>query len=266
MPLFLDMGDHRLEYAWHGPEPGRAPTLVFLHEGLGSLSTWRDFPAALASAVGCGALVYSRRGYGGSDPAALPRPVRFMHEEALVSLPRVLELLGIRDPILVGESDGASIALIYAGSSAGQGVRGLLLEAPHVFVEPVCLESIAGAVESYRGGDLRRALSRHHARDVDATFGSWSEVWLDPDFRRWNIEEFLPAVRAPVLAIQGEQDRYGTLRQIETVAARCGGFVELFVLPRCGHSPHREEPELVLAAMTRFLKREILQPPPSGGS
>ncbi|MGE5277437.1 MAG: alpha/beta fold hydrolase [Acidobacteriota bacterium] len=266
MPLFLDMGDHRLEYAWHGPEPGRAPTLVFLHEGLGSLSTWRDFPAALASAVGCGALVYSRRGYGGSDPAALPRPVRFMHEEALVSLPRVLELLGVREPILVGESDGASIALIYAGSAAGASrVRGLLLEAPHVFVEPVCLASIAAAGESFRSGDLRRALARHHARDVDATFRGWSEVWLDPDFRRWNIEEFLPGVRAPVLAIQGEDDQYGTLRQIETIAARCAAYVELLVLPRCGHGPHREEPERVLAAMRRFLRQEILEPP-SGGS
>ena len=265
MPLFLDMGDHRLEYAWHGLAPEQAPTLVFLHEGLGSLSTWREFPERLAGAVGCGALVYSRRGYGGSDPAAPPRPVRFMHEEALVTLPRVLELLGVREPILVGESDGASIALIYAGSAAGASrARGLLLEAPHVFVEPVCLASIAAAVESFRSGDLRRALARHHARDVDATFRGWSEVWLDPDFRSWNIEEFLPGVRAPVLAIQGEQDPYGTLRQIETVAARCRGFVELFVLPRCGHSPHREEPDRVLGAMTRFLKREILEPPSSG--
>lgn len=261
VPQFLDMGDHRLEYAWHGPAAADAPTLVFLHEGLGSVSSWRSFPARLAGAVGCGALVYSRRGYGGSDPAPLPRPVRFMHEEALVALPRVLDLLGVRDPILVGESDGASIALIYAGSAtAGASrVRGLLLEAPHVFVEEVCVRSIAAAVESYGRGDLKQALARHHSRDVDATFRGWSEVWLDPAFRSWNIEEFLPEIGVPVLAIQGEQDPYGTLRQIEAVAARCRGFVKLLVVPRCGHSAHREEPERTVEAMVRFLKQEILE-------
>jgi pimeloyl-ACP methyl ester carboxylesterase len=261
VPQFLDMGDHRLEYAWHGPAPAEAPTLVFLHEGLGSVSTWRDFPARLARAAGCGALVYSRRGYGGSDPAPLPRSVRFMHEEAMVTLPRVLERLGVMEPILVGESDGASIALIYAGGAdaGARRARGLLLEAPHVFVEEVCLQSIATAAESYRRGDLKGALARHHARDVDATFRGWSEVWLDPAFTRWNIEKFLPGVGVPVLAIQGEEDPYGTLGQVESVAANCRGYVEVLVLPRCGHSPHREVPERAFETMARFLKREILE-------
>ncbi|MGH9369283.1 MAG: alpha/beta fold hydrolase [Thermoanaerobaculia bacterium] len=258
MPRHLDMGDHRLEYAWHGPPPGQAPTLLFLHEGLGSLSAWRDFPQRLAKASGCGALVYSRRGYGASDHAPLPRSVRFMHEEALETLPRVLERLGVEEAVLVGESDGASIALIYAGSAApgARRVRGLLLEAPHVFVEEVCLRSIAAASESFSRGDLKRSLARHHAADVQATFRGWSGVWLDPSFRGWNIESFLPAIVAPVLAIQGEEDEYGTLRQVEAVAAGCGGYVELLVLPGCGHSPHRERPRRVLEAMARFLRVE----------
>jgi pimeloyl-ACP methyl ester carboxylesterase len=257
---WLDFPGHRLEYAWHGPAPEEAPTLVFLHEGLGSLSAWRDFPERLAASVACGALVYSRRGYGGSDPAPRPRPVSFMSEEALSVLPRVLESLGVVRPVLVGESDGASIALIYAGRAAGGAPRplGLLLEAPHLFVEDVCLRSIAAAAQSFWHGDLKRALARHHARDVDATFESWSEVWLDPAFARWNIEDVLPAVGAPVLVLQGEEDPYGTLRQLEALARGGGGFVEALVLAGCGHSPHREFPERALAAMLRFLKRKIL--------
>ncbi|HTO87264.1 MAG TPA: alpha/beta hydrolase [Thermoanaerobaculia bacterium] len=260
MSQWLDFPGYRLEYVWHGPGPGEAPTLVFLHEGLGSVSAWRDFPEHLAASVGCGALVYSRRGYGASDPALRPRPVSFMHEEALTVLPRVLERLGVVRPVLVGESDGASIALIYAGRAADGAPRplGLLLEAPHLFVEDVCLRSIAAAVESYARGDLKRALARHHARDVDATFESWSEVWLDPAFARWSIEDVLPAVGAPVLVLQGEEDPYGTLRQVEALARGCSGFVEALVLARCGHSPHREFRERTLAAMQRFLGRKIL--------
>ena len=263
MSQLLDLSDHRLEVAWHGPPPGKAPTLVFLHEGLGSVSSWRDFPERLAGAVGCGALVYSRRGYGASDPAPLPRAVSFMHEEALAALPQLLERLQVVDPILVGESDGASIALLYAGRGGGRQrrPRGLLLEAPHVFVEEICLRSIARARESYRQGDLRRSLARHHARDVDATFRGWSDVWLQPEFAQFNIEGILPAVDAPVLAIQGEDDPYGTLRQVETVAARCRGYVELLVLPGCGHSPHREAPDRAFETMTRFLRREVLRSP-----
>jgi pimeloyl-ACP methyl ester carboxylesterase len=260
LPEFLQIGGHRLEYAWHGPAPGDAPTLVFLHAGLGSISSWRGYPARLADATGCGALTYSRRGYGGSDPAPLPRSIRFMHEEATAALPRVLEALGVAEPILVGESDGASIALIGAGSGAVR-ARGLVLEAPHVFVEEIGLQSIAAAAESYRRGELREALARHHAAGVDAMFAGWSGVWLDPEFRSWNIEEFLPPIGVPVLAIQGEGDPYGTLRQVEAVAAGTRGFAEILVLSRCGHSPHREHPEATFGAMVRFLRREILGSP-----
>ena len=256
MPRRLDLPDHRLEYVWHGPGPGEAPTLVFLHEGLGSLSTWRDFPERLAEASGCGALVYSRRGYGGSDRAVLPRGVRFMHDEALVTLPRVLEILGVDEPILVGESDGASIALIAAAESV-PGVRGLILESPHVFVEPVCLRTIEFAIRAFDRGDLRAALARHHTTDVEATFRGWAAAWLDPEFEAWNIEADLPRIDAPVLAIQGIDDPYGTLRQVEKIAAGCAGFVKLLVLRDCGHSPHREKPERTLEAMASFLAQEL---------
>lgn len=255
---FLDLGDHRVEYAWHGPRPGDAPTLVFLHEGLGSVAAWRDFPARLAEVSGCGALVASRRGYGNSDPSPRPWPVEFMHREARVALPAILDRLGVREAVLVGHSDGASIALIHAGDSGARGrLRGLLLEAPHVFVEDVCIRQIERAAGAFASGDLRRSLSRVHA-DPDATFAGWSGVWLDPAFRAWSIRESLPRVTVPVLAIQGSDDPYGTLRQVETVAAAGGGFVEVLVLSDCGHAPHRDKPERTLAAMTSFLRDEIL--------
>jgi len=262
---FLELGDHHVEYAWHGPPPEEAPTLVFLHEGLGSVAAWRDFPSRLADAGACGALVWSRRGYGGSDPSPRPWPVEFMHREARTALPAILDRLRVRTAILVGHSDGASIALIYAAAAAaGSGeaarrgrVRGLLLEAPHVFVEDVCVRQIERAAAAYASGDLRRSLSRVHA-NADATFAGWSGVWLDPAFRTWSIEDTLPGVAVPVLAIQGAEDAYGTLRQVEKIAAAGGAFVEVLVLSGCGHAPHREKPERTLAAMTSFLRNEIL--------
>jgi len=248
---------HRLEYAWHGPGPDAAPTLVFLHEGLGSVSTWRDFPAVLADATGCGALVYSRAGHGGSDPVPLPRTLRFMHDEALLVLPEVLQAAGVRDAVLVGHSDGGSIALVHAGSATGTSVRALVLEAPHVFVEDVTLHSIEAAAESFRSGELRRALERHHGYNVDVAFWGWNRAWLDPAFRSWNIEEYLPGIRVPVLLIQGEQDEYGTLRQLDAIEKGCPAPVQRVVLERCGHAPHRDQPERALAAMTAFVRGRL---------
>src|SRR5262245_156935 len=170
----LEMDGRRLEMAWHGPPPEAAPTLVFLHEGLGCVGLWRDFPARLAAATGCGALVYSRLGYGGSDPAPLPWPVSFMHHEALETLPAVLEACGIREALLVGHSDGASIALIHAAARTSDRVRGLVLEAPHVFVEPRTVRSIAAAAEAYRSGALRARLERYHGSNTDGAFLGWS--------------------------------------------------------------------------------------------
>lgn len=255
--MHLTADGHRLEYAWHGPAPGEAPTLVFLHEGLGCVSTWRDFPRRLAEAAGCGALVYSRAGYGDSDPVALPRPVSFMHREALLTLPAVLDAAGVRDAILFGHSDGGSIALIYAGGAQDARVRGLILEAPHVFVEDLSVESIRGAAAQYESGQLRRALERHHGGNVECAFWGWNKVWLDPEFRSWNIEEYLRGIRVPVLLIQGEQDEYGTLRQIEAIESGCAGRVQSLVLPRCGHSPHRDQPERTLEAVVSFVRSEL---------
>ncbi|MEA2604906.1 MAG: hypothetical protein QOF89_5898 [Acidobacteriota bacterium] len=251
---FVTAGGSRLETRWIGPPPGEAPTLVFLHEGLGSVSLWRDFPDRLAAETGCGALVYSRAGYGKSDPAPLPRPVRFMHDEAEI-LPEVLERMKIREPILVGHSDGASIALICAGTQPKIGLRGLILEAPHVFTEPQGLASIAKIGKDYRNTDLRDRLARHHGSNVDVAFRGWNDVWLHPDFRAWNIEEFLSAIQVSILILQGEDDEYGTWKQVEAIQRQAGGPVEAIALADCGHSPHREQPERTLQAMAEFVER-----------
>ena len=245
---FLTAAGRSLEYQWL---EGREPTLVFLHEGLGSILQWRDFPARLAQATGCRALLYNRYGYGRSDVLAEPRVgVRFMHDEALVSLPQVLAALRIETPILVGHSDGASIALIYAG--AGNAARGLALMAPHVFVEDICIASIVKAKHTFETSDIGERLGRYH-RDPAKTFYLWNDVWLDPEFRRWNIEEYLPGIGVPLLAIQGADDEYGTMAQLESIRARVKGPCELLELPGCGHSPHRDQPEAALAALTRFI-------------
>ncbi len=253
---------YQLEYRWFGPQPREASTIVFLHEGLGCVELWRDFPERVSQATGCGVLVYSRAGYGQSDPIQLPRPIRFMHDEALITLPQVLDQLDIQDPILFGHSDGGSIALIHAGSEHGKHVRALVLEAPHVFVEDYGLKSIRAAGENYRSGSLRTKLARYHVSNVDCAFWGWNDVWLNPAFRTWNIEEYLPRIESPVLVIQGEDDEYGTSRQLDAVVKACGGYVRTVVLPQCGHSPHRDRPQATLEATKSFLNREILNPKP----
>lgn len=247
---------HRLEYRWIGPTPEEAPTIVFLHEGLGCAGMWRGFPGRVAAASGCGALVYSRLGYGASDPVAGPRPVRFMHDEALDVLPAVIEHFKLREVVLFGHSDGASIAILYTGAGL-RSVRAMVLEAPHVFVEPVCVESIARIRETYTKTDLKERLARHHGGNTDSMFGTWTDVWLRPEFLRWNIEEYLPAVDCPVLVVQGEDDEYGTLRQVEAVVSQVRGPAESLVLPDCGHSPHKDQPDQVLNAAVRFIRRSL---------
>jgi len=230
---------------------GREPTLVFLHEGLGSIRQWRDFPQRVTKATGCAAVVYDRYGYGGSDVLAEKRVgVRFMHDEALVTLPQFLSALEIGSPILVGHSDGASIALIYAG--AGHPVLGVAVMAPHVFVEDLGLRSIEKAREQFETTELAQRLGRYH-KDPRKTFYLWNDAWLDPQFRGWNIEEYLPGIRCPVLAIQGEQDEYGTMAQLESIRSHVKGRCELVKLANCGHSPHRDQPEATLAALARFV-------------
>jgi pimeloyl-ACP methyl ester carboxylesterase len=254
---FLEAAGHRLEYVWIGPPPETAPTIVFLHEGLGSISQWRDFPAAVCTATGCGGLVYNRLGHGASDPLRAPRPVHFMHDEALVALPAVLAASRIHRPVLLGHSDGGSIALIYAGANPGS-VRGLVLEAPHVFVEDVSVESIARIRTVYETTDLRSRLARHHGANTDGVFYGWNDVWLRPAFRAWNVEEYLAGIDCPVLVVQGETDEYGSLRQVDAIAAATRGRVETLVLPRCGHAPHIDQRQTVEQAVVRFVRKRLL--------
>src|SRR5260370_19191715 len=239
-------GGHWLEYAWIGRASeaearlagaaAASPVLVFLHDGLGCVETWRDCPAELAAAIGCEALVYSRAGYGASDPVPGPRPVGFMHAEGLVTLPRLLDELAIGSAVLVGHSDGASIALLHAAGPdlAAHRVRGLILEAPHVFVEPECLASIARLPALYRESDLAQRMARRHRAQAEHCLASWVEVWLRPEFRQWNIEETLPRIRCPLLVVQGRQDEYGTLAQVRAVAGRAAGAGTRRVLDECG--------------------------------
>jgi pimeloyl-ACP methyl ester carboxylesterase len=229
---------------------GAEPALVFLHEGLGSVGLWRSFPERLATATGRRALLYSRAGHGFSDVPARPRTPRFMHDEALDVLPAVLAEAGIAEPLLVGHSDGASIALIHA---AAHPVHALVLLAPHVFVEDLSVASIAEARDAFAGTDLRERMARHH-RDAEATFRLWNDIWLAPEFRAWNIEDVLGQITAPVLLIQGEHDQYGTLAQVEAVRDGVAGPAELVVLD-ARHAPHLEAPEETLAAAAEFVRR-----------
>ena len=240
-----------LNYEWLDG-PAGAPVLVFLHEGLGSIRQWRDFPAKLAQATGCRGLVYDRYGYGQSDVLAEPRrDVRFMHDEALLALPELLQNLEVERPVLVGHSDGASIALIHAG--AGFDVRGVVAMAPHVFIEPICITSIRAAAKAFETTDLPGRLGKYH-RDVRKTFYGWADVWRDPQFTAWDIrEEYLPKIRCPVLGIQGRDDEYGTMAQLDEIAARVGGTCKLLKLEKCGHSPFRDQPEAVLTAAEDFV-------------
>jgi pimeloyl-ACP methyl ester carboxylesterase len=233
------------------PRPG-APAMVFLHEGLGSVSMWRDFPQRVADASGCEAIVFSRNGYGKSTPLAEPRGVRYMHDEALVTLPALLDALGVEAPFLFGHSDGGSIALIHAGG-AHRPLAGIIVMAPHVLVEEVSVTSIEQAKLAYRDTDLKSRLGRYHA-DVDSAFWGWNDIWLHPEFRNWNIEEYLPTIACPVMAIQGEDDEYGTMDQIERIAQGAKD-VDLVKLADCRHSPHKDQPEAVIDAVAGFVTR-----------
>jgi len=232
--------------------PGAEPAAVLLHEGLGSIGLWRGVPAALHGATSRRTVTYSRAGYGRSGPAALPRPVTYMHHEADVVLPALLAALDVERPVLVGHSDGASIALLFAGG--GHDVAGLVLLAPHVVVEDVSVEAIAAARANYDEGDLRARLARHHD-DVDVAFRGWNDVWLDPAFRRWDITDRLAAITAPVVVIQGADDPYGTIRQVDLIARGVAGPCERLVLPDVGHAPHLEAADAVLPVLVDAVTR-----------
>ena len=240
----------RLETLWIEPADKHRPTIVMLHEGLGSVALWKDFPQRLASRTGCGILVYSRYGHGNSDQLLEKRPVEFMHHEGEVVLPELLDKLSIAKPILLGHSDGGSIALIFAGKYPDQ-PRALILEAPHVFVEDLSVASITEAKVAYLTTDLPGKLGRYH-QHVDATFWGWNDIWLDPQFRSWNIEEYLPVIRCPILCIQGEEDEYGTIAQVKAIQVRVPA-TEILMLPNCKHSPHCDQTEATLEKMAEYM-------------
>jgi pimeloyl-ACP methyl ester carboxylesterase len=251
---FLDLGDMRLEYRMVGPRPHAAPTIVLLHEGLGSAEIWGRFAGELAAATGAGVLSYSRAGYGQSSPSKLPRPVSFMHDEALDVLPRVLAAMNFRRGLLIGHSDGASIAAIYAGTIQDHRVRGLVLIAPHFFTEDMGIAEIVRAKAAFETGPLRARLARAHA-DPDNAFRNWCDPWLDPEFRKLDLSDALAHIRVPILIVQGENDQYGTVRQIELAQAECYCPVEVALLPNTRHAPHREAPEATLRAVADFCTR-----------
>ena len=250
----------RLEAVAHGPPPDEAPTIVMLHEGLGCVALWRDFPARLAAATGFGVFAWSRTGYGRSDPVALPRPLDYMTREARLGVPAVLEAIGLKRGILLGHSDGASIAAIYAGEPAAERVDGLILIAPHVFTEAPGLASIAEARRAYETGDLRARLAKYHD-DVDSAFCGWNGAWLDPGFKAWNIEDAVGRWRVPALLIQGDDDPYGTLKQIRAIEAGSPALVRSVILERCRHSPHTEQPQATLDAIVGFCAEVAASPP-----
>jgi len=252
----ITLDGKQLETAWWGPPPEDAPTIVLLHEGLGSVGLWRDFPAALQVALGCGVFAYSRFGYGRSSSIELPRPLSYMHDEARGVLGRVLDAAGIRRCVLVGHSDGGSIAAIYAGESRDPRVIGLALIAAHFIVEDVSVESIAGIRRDYETGQLRQRLARHHD-DVEAAFRGWSGAWLDPAFRTWNITRQVEGIAVPLLLLQGADDAYGTVEQLRVAEhhARCP--LETMLIPGARHSPHAEAPAATCAAVAGFARRVL---------
>lgn len=254
---FLTVAGVKLEFVWHGPTAEQAPTLLFLHEGLGCVEAWRDFPQKLAELTGCGALVYSRQGYGYSDPCSLPRPLSYMQDEALTVLPELIKVAGLREYVLVGHSDGGSIALVYAGGVTSQGLKGVITESAHVFCEDLSVRSIAAAKYAFEGEGLDEKLWKYHRDNTHCAFWGWNDAWLHPEFADWNIEEYLPGIQVPLLAIQGKDDQYGTAAQVEAIASQSGGAAEVCMLDDCAHSPHREQEAETLRIMASYVSEVI---------
>lgn len=250
-PVTIKVGSASLNGRCYGPPPAESPTLVLLHEGLGSVELWRGFPQALADAGGFGVFAYDRRGYGHSSAFPAPWAVDYMTREAEDVLPHVLDAIGFNSGLLVGHSDGASIAAIYAGTIPDSRLSGLVLMAPHFFTEEMGLAAIAEARAAYDQDGLRAKLARYHDH-VDDAFHGWNGGWLTPEFRDWNIEHAIDGISVPVLAIQGRDDQYGTLAQIEALERRLKPPLTRLVFDGCGHSPHIEKPDDTIAAIASF--------------
>jgi pimeloyl-ACP methyl ester carboxylesterase len=246
---FIDISGRRLHYRWLSPHLDDTP-VVFLHEGLGSVERWKGFPSEIVRRTGHPGLLYSRYGNGWSEPLHEPRPWDYMHQEALRSLPEIVDSLVKRAPILVGHSDGASIALIYAGS--GGPVEGLVLLAPHVFVEQETVDQIASSLAGFHGSEMLEKMTKYHA-EPEMTFRGWADIWLSPTFRAWNIEEYLAGVVCPCLLIQGDGDEYGTTRQLDVIEKTVPAPVRRLVVGDAGHSPHLSHPDLVADAVHAFV-------------
>ena len=244
------------------PEPvpaESAPWLVFLHEGLGSIRQWKTFPEDLVQATGLNGLVYERYGYGGSDPSNTPRDARYLHTEAQEMLPRLLDALGLERVVTVGHSDGGSIALLHAAAEPGR-VAALATAAAHVFVEEQTLAGIRRALVTWETTDLRQRLARYHGEGADSVFHAWTDTWLAPWFRDWNIEADIQGVKAPALIIQGQDDEYGSADQVRAIAAAVAGPVTTLMPDDCGHSPHLQAPEMVLPALEGFIRTAVAGP------
>lgn len=259
----MQIGSGNLETAWWGPSPTEAMTLALLHEGLGCVALWRDVPERLAEATGCGVLAYSRFGYGQSDPRPLPWKLTYMQDEARDVLPRVLDETGIRDAVLVGHSDGASIAAIYAGTARDRRLRGVVLLAAHFFVEDSNIASIAKVRGDYRRGPFRERLARYH-RDPDMAFHGWCDSWLNPEFRRFDITDCIAGIEVPILGLQGTADPYGSDEQLLTLQRLARAPCEIAFIKGARHSPHLEAKDETIARIAQFVRHISLRDP--GGS
>jgi len=249
----LDIDGLSIEYR-KIPGTKAGPTIVLLHEGLGCVSAWKDFPESLCDITGLSVFSYSRVGYGGSSPIELPKSVNFHSEEALIALPQILVAAAIGPCILIGHSDGASIATIYTGATkTSHQVKGLVLLAPHVLAENKCIVAVRRAVDSFDNGNLRSALFKLHGSNTECAFKGWSGVWTDPSFKSWNIEKYLPLISIPVLAIRGDDDPYNTPIHVERIVERVSGKVESFNLSNCAHAPHREQEGQILKLLSDFI-------------
>lgn len=232
------------------------PTLVFLHEGLGCIEIWRDFPETLCKSTGCSGLVYDRKGYGGSETYEGPWPIDYLQKESLTYLPALLKECKIDNAFLIGHSDGGTIALIFAALN-GNMVQGVVTEAAHIFIEEITIQGIRKTVKAFETTDLKERFARYHKEDTEKIFYRWADRWLSTEFHHWNIEEYLPEITCPVLVLQGENDAYGTSRQVEGIVSQVSGPVDAKLIPDCGHTPHFQAKDRVLSEMTRFIKMRI---------
>ena len=255
---FLELGSGKIEIQWYNVEITNRPTLVFMHEGLGCVRMWKEFPERISERTGCPSFVFSRFGYGNSDQCPTPWKINFMHSQALTLLPRILKQAGIKEYILIGHSDGGSIGIIFAGGLNSKGLKGLITLAAHVFCEQCSVDSIQQAKTNYEHQDLKKALKKYHGQNTDNAFRGWNNAWLNPNFINWNIEKYLKKIKVPMLAIQGKDDQYGTDKQIAAIESQVNN-IESFLLDNCRHSPHFDQPETVLKIMTKFIHQIVEQ-------